>query len=189
MNWCPQAASHYLGKCSRSMWKYGVTRPQWVNNFLLFSQYCFRCHFTPQDPQLTCLSTHPLYSHQHICFLCHLLIFHNKKHHFSLLSSITKSLLKHTLASFWRKQSCIICITPFCVYIFLFVVTYLYVFISMAWRETAVAPVLTHCGVAAVLHLKNLGCSACMIWCVGAWFYLLYLHALFILQSDNSSWS
>ena len=31
-------------------------------------------------------------------------------------------------------------------------------------------------------------CSACMIWCVGACvFYLLCLHALFILQSGNSS--
>ena len=46
--------------------------------FLLFS-HCFLNHFTPQYPQLACLSTQPLCSHQHICFLCHLLIFHNKK--------------------------------------------------------------------------------------------------------------
>ena len=71
---------------------------------------------------------------------------------------------------------------PFCVYILLLVFTYLYVFISMACRGTAVAPVLTAFG-----H----GCSACMIWCVGACvgdvFYSLCLHALFILQSNNSS--
>ena len=29
-----------------------------------------------------------------------------QKHHLNLLSSITKTLLTHTLASFWRKQSC-----------------------------------------------------------------------------------
>ena len=29
-----------------------------------------------------------------------------QKHHLNLLSSITKALLTHTLASFWRKQSC-----------------------------------------------------------------------------------
>ena len=71
-----------------------------------FSQHCFLSHFTQQYPQLACLSTQPLYSHWHICFLCHLRIFHNKKHHLNLLSSITKALLTHTLASFWRKQSC-----------------------------------------------------------------------------------
>ena len=30
----------------------------------------------------------------------------NKKYHLNFLSSITKALLTHTLASFWRKQSC-----------------------------------------------------------------------------------
>ena len=53
-------------------------------NLLLFSQYCFHSHFTSQYPQLRCLSTQPLYSHQHICFLYHLLIFHNKKTSFKL---------------------------------------------------------------------------------------------------------
>ena len=86
---------------------YGVTRPQMVNKLLLFSQHCFLSHSTPQYPQLTCLSTQPLYSHWHICFLCHLLIFHNNnKKHFNLLSSITKPLLTHIIASLWRKQSC-----------------------------------------------------------------------------------
>ena len=106
MTWCPQAASHFLSKCRpRSMSTYGVTRPHWVNKLLLFSHHCFLSHFTPRYPQLTCISTQPLYSHQHNCFLCHLLIFHNKKHHLNLLSSITKALLTHILASFLRKQS------------------------------------------------------------------------------------
>ena len=38
-----------------------------LTNFLLFLQHCFQhcfvTHFTPQYPQLTCLSTQPLYSH------------------------------------------------------------------------------------------------------------------------------
>ena len=34
MAWCHQAASHYLSQCwPRSLWPYGVTRPQWVNRF------------------------------------------------------------------------------------------------------------------------------------------------------------
>ena len=73
-------------------------------NFFIFS-HCFLSHFTSQYPQLACLSTQSLYSHKHICFLCHLLIFHTK-HHLNLLSSMTKALLTHTLPSFWRKQSC-----------------------------------------------------------------------------------
>ena len=32
-----------------------------------------------------------------------------KKHNLKLLSSVTKPLLTHTLASFWRKQSCLLC--------------------------------------------------------------------------------
>ena len=75
-------------------------------NLLLFSQYCFLSRFTLQYPQLRYLSTQPLYSHQHICFLYHLLIFHNKKHNLNLLSSTTIASLTHTRASFWRKQSC-----------------------------------------------------------------------------------
>ena len=32
MAWCRQATSHYLNQCwPRSLWPYGVTRPQWVN--------------------------------------------------------------------------------------------------------------------------------------------------------------
>ena len=31
MAWCHQARSHYLSQCwPRSMWPYGITRPQWV---------------------------------------------------------------------------------------------------------------------------------------------------------------
>ena len=36
MAWCHQATSHYLNQCwPRSMSPYGVTRPQWVNNWKL----------------------------------------------------------------------------------------------------------------------------------------------------------
>ena len=32
MAWCRQATSHYLSQCwPRSLWPYGVTKPQWVN--------------------------------------------------------------------------------------------------------------------------------------------------------------
>ena len=32
MAWCSQATSHYLSQCwHRSLWPYGITRPQWVN--------------------------------------------------------------------------------------------------------------------------------------------------------------
>ena len=48
MTWWSQAAGHYLSKCRpRSISIYGVTRPQWVNEFLLFSHHCFLSHFTP----------------------------------------------------------------------------------------------------------------------------------------------
>ena len=34
MAWCRQATSHYLSQCwPRSLWPYGVTRPQWVNSW------------------------------------------------------------------------------------------------------------------------------------------------------------
>ena len=114
MTWCPQAASHYLSKWRpRSVSTYGVTGPQWVNKLFIIFTTLFFSRFTPQYPQIACLSTQSLYSHQHICFLCHLLSFHNKKHHLNLLSSITKALLTHTLASFWRKQSCLLfCESP-----------------------------------------------------------------------------
>ena len=33
MAWCLMAPSHYLNQCwPRSMWPYGITRPQWVNS-------------------------------------------------------------------------------------------------------------------------------------------------------------
>ena len=36
MAWCCQATSHYLSQCwPRSLWPYGVTRPQWVNACLM----------------------------------------------------------------------------------------------------------------------------------------------------------
>ena len=36
MAWCHQAASHYLSQCwPRSRSPYGVTRPQWVNLFII----------------------------------------------------------------------------------------------------------------------------------------------------------
>ena len=93
MTWCPQAAGHYLSKCRpRSTSTYGVTRPQWANELFLFSQQCFLSHFTPQYPQLACLSTQPLYSHYYICFLCHLLIFHNNKKPFKLAILYDKSI-------------------------------------------------------------------------------------------------
>ena len=112
ITWCPQAASHYLSKCRpRSMSTYGVTRPHWVNKFLLFSQHCFLSHFTPQYPQLTCISTQPLYSHQHICFLCHLLIFHNKKkHHLNLLSSLYSKSIADAHPSFLFQEAILFCL-------------------------------------------------------------------------------
>ena len=66
----------------------------------------------------------------------------------------------------------IICIMPFCVYIFLLVVTYLYVFISMASRGTAAARVLTHWSCRGLAF--GLGCSACMIWCVGVILFIVF---------------
>ena len=42
MAWCHQAASHYLSQCwLRFMAPYGVTRPQWVNCFILCSSRPF----------------------------------------------------------------------------------------------------------------------------------------------------
>ena len=60
--------------------------------FFQFSQHCFLSHFTPQYPQLACPSTHPQYSHYHICFLCHLFILHNKKTPFKLPILYNKSI-------------------------------------------------------------------------------------------------
>ena len=73
-------------------------------NLLLLS-HCFLSHFTPQYPQLTM----PFHSTT-IFTLVHLLplsLAHlPQKYHLNFISSITKALLKHTLASFWGKQSC-----------------------------------------------------------------------------------
>ena len=79
-------------------------------NLSLFSQHCFLSHFTPQYPQLTMPfhSTTTLYIHistSASSVTCSTST--TKKHHLNLLSSITKALLTHTLASFWWKQSCI----------------------------------------------------------------------------------
>ena len=73
-------------------------------NFLLFSQHRFLSYFTPQYPQLTCLSAQPL-SISASSVTCPSST--TNKHHLNLLSSIKKSLLTHNLASFWRKQSCL----------------------------------------------------------------------------------
>ena len=79
-------------------------------NLLLFSQHCFLIHFTSQYPQLTM----PFHSATilTLAYLLPLSLAHSsstttKKHHLNLLSSTTKALLTHTLASFWRKQPCI----------------------------------------------------------------------------------
>ena len=106
MTWCPQAASHYLNKCRpRSMSTCGVPGPQWVDIFLLFS-HCFLNHFTPQYPQLACLSTQPLYSLSISTSSVTCSSSTTSKHYLKMLSSKTNALLTHTLASFWRKQSC-----------------------------------------------------------------------------------
>ena len=43
MAWCRQATSHYLSQCwPKSLSPYGVTRPQWVNVFVLWS-YLLHC--------------------------------------------------------------------------------------------------------------------------------------------------
>ena len=43
MAWCRQTTSHYLGQCwPRSMSPNGVTRPQWVNNYLNAMSFCTR---------------------------------------------------------------------------------------------------------------------------------------------------
>ena len=73
--------------------------------FFLFSRHCFLSHFTPQYPQLTRLSTQPLFILAYLLPLS-LAQLPQQKHHLNLLSSISKALLTHTLASFWRKQSC-----------------------------------------------------------------------------------
>ena len=109
MTWCPQAASHYLNKCRpRSLSTCGVPGPQWVNIFFFFS-HCFLNHFTPQYARLACLSTQPLYSYIHISISASSVTCSSsttKKHYLNMLSSKTNALLTHTLASFWRKQSC-----------------------------------------------------------------------------------
>ena len=108
MTLCPQAASHYLRKCRhRFMPTYGVTRPQWVNKLLLFSQHCFLSHFNHST-----LSYHafPLNHYIHIStsassVTCSSSTTNNTILE-NLLSSITKPSLTHTLPSFWRKRSC-----------------------------------------------------------------------------------
>ena len=84
-----------------------------ILHFLSVSYRIGRCdwgisHFTPQYPQLTM----PFHSTT-IFTLAHLLplsLAHlpqqQQQQNLNLLCSITKALLTHTLASFWRKQSC-----------------------------------------------------------------------------------
>ena len=44
MAWCRQATSHYLSQCwPRSMWPYGVTRPQWVKCSIFNKLHIFWC--------------------------------------------------------------------------------------------------------------------------------------------------
>ena len=77
-------------------------------NFLLFSQHCF---LNVVISNHSTLSEHavPLNHYIHISISASSVTCSSsttKKHHLNLLSSITKALLTHTLASFWRKQSC-----------------------------------------------------------------------------------
>ena len=108
MNWCPQAASHYLNKCwPRSMSTCGVPGPQWVNIFFYYFHIVFLI-----ISQHNTLSWHafPLNHYIHISISASsvtcLSSTTKKKHYLNMLSSKTNALLTHTLASFWRKQSC-----------------------------------------------------------------------------------
>ena len=109
MTWCPQAACNYLSKCRpRSMSTYGVTRPQWVNKlfFIIFTTlFSWLFHTTVLSAGMPFHST-TIFT---LAYLLPLSLGHlpQQTHHLNLLSSITKALLTHTLASFWRKQSCL----------------------------------------------------------------------------------
>ena len=108
MTWCPPAASHYLSKCRpRSISTYGVTRLQWVDELF----YIFTTLFSKSFHTTVSSASIPFHSTTifTLAYLLPLSLAHlpqQKKHHLNLLSSITKALLTHTLASFWRKQSC-----------------------------------------------------------------------------------
>ena len=53
MAWCRQATSHYLIQCwARSMWPYGVTRPQWVNTLPSMNVIQYTSTRTPLHPPL-----------------------------------------------------------------------------------------------------------------------------------------
>ena len=104
MTWCPQAASHYLNKCRpRSMSTCGVPGPQWVNIFFHIVFLIISYHNT--------LIQHafPLNHYIHISISASSVTCSSsttKKLYLNMLSSKTNALLTHTLASFWRKQSC-----------------------------------------------------------------------------------
>ena len=75
-------------------------------NLLLFSQHCFLSQLKPQYPQLTMLfHSTTIFTLAHLLPLSLARLPQQKKTPYKL-SSITKALLTHTLASFWRKQSC-----------------------------------------------------------------------------------
>ena len=73
--------------------------------FLSFS-HCFLNHFTPQYPQLASMPFHSTTIFT-LAYLLPLSLAHlpQQKHYLNMLSSKTNALL--TLASFWRKQSCL----------------------------------------------------------------------------------
>ena len=116
MTWCPKAASHYLSKCRpRSISTYGVTRPQWVNElFKMFTTlFSYSFHTTVPSASTPFHST-TIFT---LAYLLPLSLAHlpQQKHHLNLLSSITKAWLTHTLASFWRKQSCLLLVWESCI--------------------------------------------------------------------------
>ena len=83
-----------------------VTRPQWVNKPFIIFTILFSYSFHTTVPSAN-RPFHPTT----IFTLAHLLplsLAHlpHQKHHLNLLSCITIASVTHTLASFWRKQSC-----------------------------------------------------------------------------------
>ena len=88
-------------------------------NLLLFSQHCFLSHFTPQYPDII-ISANDAFPPNHYIRISTFAssvtcpFSTTKKHNSSLLSTITKTLLTHTIASFWRKQSCNVCCANSC---------------------------------------------------------------------------
>ena len=76
-------------------------------NLLIFSQQCFLKSFHTIAPSAK--DAFPLNHYIHISTTASPVTCSSstkKTHHLNLQSSIRKALLTHTLASFWRKQSC-----------------------------------------------------------------------------------